>query len=109
MYLVFGVLTTVVGWAVYFAVLWAWKGIFSLPVDDTESALYLAGYTAAQVLQWIAAVLFAFFTNSYFYRWYVLRWKRYFTLFLLAFNWCYIPYFRSMYYKLTIQQHRCFS
>ena len=47
MYLVFGVLTTVVGWAVYFAVLWAWKGIFSLPVDDTESALYLAGYTAA--------------------------------------------------------------
>ena len=63
MYLVFGVLTTVVGWAVYFAVLWAWKGIFSLPVDDTESALYLAGYTAAQVLQWIAAVLFAFFTN----------------------------------------------
>ena len=63
MYLVFGVLTTLVGWAVYFAVLWAWKGIFSLPVDDTSSGMYIAGYTVAQVIQWIAAVLFAFFTN----------------------------------------------
>ena len=64
MYLVFGVLTTFVGWAVYFAVLWAWKGIFSLPVDDTNSALYITGYTVAQVIQWVAAVLFAFFTNK---------------------------------------------
>lgn len=64
MYLVFGVLTTFVGWAVYFAVLWAWKGIFSLPVDDTSSGAYIAGYTVAQVIQWIAAVLFAFFTNK---------------------------------------------
>ena len=62
-YLVFGVLTTFVGWAVYFAVLWIWKGAFSLPVDDTSSGLYIAGYTVAQVIQWIAAVLFAFFTN----------------------------------------------
>ena len=64
MYLVFGVLTTVVGWAVYFAVLWAWKGIFSLPVDDTSSTTYIVGYTVAQVVQWVAAVLFAFFTNK---------------------------------------------
>ena len=63
MYLVFGVLTTIVGWAVYFAVLWAWKGMFSLPVDDTSSGMYIAGYTVAQVIQWVAAVLFAFFTN----------------------------------------------
>lgn len=63
MYLVFGVLTTLIGWVVYFAVLWAWKGIFLLPVDDTSSGMYIAGYTAAQVIQWIAAVLFAFFTN----------------------------------------------
>ena len=62
-YLIFGVLTTFVGWAVYFAVLWIWKGAFSLPVDDTSSGLYIAGYTVAQVIQWIAAVLFAFFTN----------------------------------------------
>ncbi len=62
-YLIFGVLTTFVGWGVYFAVLWIWKGAFSLPVDDTASQTYLVGYTVAQVVQWIAAVLFAFFTN----------------------------------------------
>ncbi|MBE6583784.1 MAG: GtrA family protein [Ruminococcaceae bacterium] len=63
MYLVFGVLTTLVGWLVYFAVLWTWKGIFALPAADTSSATYIAGYSIAQVVQWIAAVLFAFFTN----------------------------------------------
>ncbi len=63
MYLLFGVLTTAVGWIVYFAVLWTWKAIYSLPVDDTSSGMYIAGYTAAQVIQWVAAVLFAFFTN----------------------------------------------
>ena len=63
MYLIFGVLTTFVGWVVYFAVLWAWKGIFSLPIDDTSSGTYIVGYTVAQVIQWVAAVLFAFFTN----------------------------------------------
>ena len=62
-YLVFGVLTTVVGWGVYFLVLWLWKAGFDLPVDDTKSAVYLIGYTVAQVIQWVAAVLFAFFTN----------------------------------------------
>ncbi len=63
MYLLFGVLTTVLSWIVYFAVLWTWKAIFSIPVDDTSSGMYIAGYTAAQVIQWVAAVLFAFFTN----------------------------------------------
>ena len=63
MYLIFGVLTTFVGWGVYFAALWIWKGAFSLPAEDTTSKLYLIGYTVAQVIQWIAAVLFAFFTN----------------------------------------------
>lgn len=63
MYLVFGFLTTVVGWSTYFGVLWAWKAILSLPVEDTSSALYIAGYSIAQVLQWVVAGLFAFFTN----------------------------------------------
>ncbi len=63
LYLVFGVMTTLVGWGVYFVILWAWKAAFSLPVDDTSSGLYIAGYTAAQIIQWVAAVLFAFFTN----------------------------------------------
>lgn len=63
LYLVFGVLTTAVGWAVYFALLWLWRAVFSIPADDTTSAIYFAGYTVAQVTQWVAAVLFAFFTN----------------------------------------------
>ena len=40
MYLLFGVLTTAVGWIVYFAVLWALKGIMGIPVDDTSSGRY---------------------------------------------------------------------
>ncbi|MCQ2430278.1 MAG: GtrA family protein [Clostridia bacterium] len=63
LYLIFGVLTTLVGWVVYFAIFWSWKLGFSIPADDTTSGLYLTGYTIAQVIQWIAAVLFAFFTN----------------------------------------------
>jgi putative flippase GtrA len=63
MYLVFGVLTTAVGWLVYFAVLWALKAVLDIPVEDTSGAKYLGAYTAAQIIQWIAAVLFAFFTN----------------------------------------------
>lgn len=63
MYLLFGVMTTVVGWLVYFVILWSWKAAFSLPVDDTSSGLYIAGYTVSQIIQWVAAVLFAFFTN----------------------------------------------
>ena len=63
LYLVFGVLTTLVGWGVYFVILWAWKAAFAIPAEDTASGIYIAGYTVAQVIQWIAAVLFAFFTN----------------------------------------------
>ncbi len=63
LYLIFGVLTTFVGWAVYFSVLFIWRSAFALPVEDTTSSLYFAGYTTAQILHWIAAVLFAFFTN----------------------------------------------
>ena len=62
-YLFFGVLTTVVGWAVYFGVLFGMKAVMAIPVEDTTSAKYLAAYTVAQVVQWVAAVLFAFFTN----------------------------------------------
>lgn len=63
LYLVFGVGTTAVGWIVYFAVLWSWKAALSLPADDTVSKAYLVGYTVSQVVQWVAAVLFAFVTN----------------------------------------------
>ena len=63
-YLAFGVLTTFVGWAAYFSILFGGKALFSLPAEDTTSGQYLLVYTAAQVLQWIAAVAFAFFTNK---------------------------------------------
>ncbi len=62
-YLFFGIATTFVGWAVYFAVLFSGRAIFSIPTQDTASAKYFALYSAAQVIQWVIAVLFAFFTN----------------------------------------------
>ena len=62
-YLFFGVATTFVGWAVYFLILLNGKAMFGIPAEDTVSATYLAIYTVAQIIQWIAAVLFAFFTN----------------------------------------------
>lgn len=63
LYLVFGVLTTAVGWGVYFTVFYVWKAIFSIPASEVSGDLYMVGYTVAQIVQWIAAVLFAFFTN----------------------------------------------
>jgi putative flippase GtrA len=63
-YLIFGVLTTFVGWFVYFGILLGGKALLDIPPEDTTSADYLIVYTAAQILQWIAAVLFAFFTNK---------------------------------------------
>lgn len=66
LYLVFGVLTTVVGWGVYFVVTYTGRGLLGIPVDDVTSARYLGLYVTAQIVQWIAAVLFAFFTNRAF-------------------------------------------
>ena len=63
MYLVFGVLTTLVSWIVYFGLFRLWKTAFSVPEDQTTSGMYLAGYTVSQVISWVCAVLFAFFTN----------------------------------------------
>ena len=63
MYLLFGVLTTLVGWIVYFAIMIGGRILLDLPQDDTASGAYFALYTAAQLIQWVCAVLFAFFTN----------------------------------------------
>ena len=62
-YLIFGVLTTFVGWAVYFAIMLGGRALLSIPNDDTTSGAYIGLYTAAQLIQWVCAVLFAFFTN----------------------------------------------
>lgn len=63
-YLFFGISTTVVGWVVYFGILLGGKLLLSIPTEDTSSTTYLAIYTVAQVLQWIASVIVAFFTNK---------------------------------------------
>lgn len=61
-YLIFGVMTTVVSLVSNFAVLWSGKAIFS--IESLESAEYLVVFTAAKVISWVCAVLFAFFTNK---------------------------------------------
>ena len=63
MYIIFGVLTTAVSFGVYFALMAGGRAVFGIPADDTTSARYLGVYTAAQLISWVAAVLFAFFTN----------------------------------------------
>ena len=63
LYLVFGVLTTVVGFGTYFFIMLGAEHILHIPMDDKTSFTYLAVYLAAQIIQWVAAVLFAFFTN----------------------------------------------
>ncbi len=62
-YLFFGVLTTAVSWVLYFLIMWGGRGIFGIAADETSGGRYLALYTAAQVISWACAVLFAFFTN----------------------------------------------
>lgn len=64
LYLVFGVLTTLVSWVVRFGILWPGKAIFS--IQDELSVQYTILFTVASVISWICAVLFAFFTNRAF-------------------------------------------
>ncbi len=57
LYLLFGVLTTVVSFAVYFLLLRAGVALFG---EEAEWGVRVA----AQILQWVAGVLFAFVTNK---------------------------------------------
>ncbi len=63
MYLIFGVLTTVVGVGTYTLCFWVAEHILNVPMDDTKAPIYLVTYFAAQIIQWVAAVLVAFYTN----------------------------------------------
>jgi len=63
MYLIFGVLTTAVGFGTYFVLLLvAERG---LGLTDGQPA-YNVARVVAQILQWVLAVLFAYFTNKKF-------------------------------------------
>ena len=63
LYLIFGFFTTVVGWSVYYAILLGGRAIFDIPAGETATGRYIALYTAAQIIQWVCAGLFSFFTN----------------------------------------------
>ena len=63
MYLVFGVLTTVVGFGTYFLIMAGAEHLLDIPMEDETSVTYITVYVIAQIIQWVAAVLFAFFTN----------------------------------------------
>ena len=60
-YLLFGVLTTVVSMATYFGTLWFGESIMLISPEAAEFNLIRI---AAEILQWVLAVLFAFFTNK---------------------------------------------
>ena len=62
-YFIFGVLTTVVGMTTYFGLLAILKKTCGVANDDTTSTTYVIINAISQVVHWIAAVLFAFFTN----------------------------------------------
>ena len=60
-YLIFGVLTTAVGMLTYFGILWLGESVLSISPSASE---FYSVRLAAELLQWVAAVLFAFFTNK---------------------------------------------
>ena len=60
-YLIFGILTTVVSMATYFGILWFGEYKMLINPEDAEFNMVRI---VAEVLQWIMAVLFAFFTNK---------------------------------------------
>ena len=60
-FLFFGTLTTAVAWTIFFGTLWLGENVLLIP---TDSNLFYTVRIAAQILQWIVAVLFAFVTNK---------------------------------------------
>ena len=60
LYVVFGALTTAVNWAVYFLV----TRLLNLHSYPEGSGSYVLIANAGQVIAWVAAVLFAYFTNK---------------------------------------------
>lgn len=60
-YLLFGVLTTVVSMGTYFGVLFIGEELLFISPDDK---IFNVVRVVAEILQWVLAVLFAFFTNK---------------------------------------------
>lgn len=66
MYFIFGVFTSIVSWGTYFLIMGGGRWMLGLETGDVTSGRYIALYTAAQLISWVCAVLFAFFTNRTF-------------------------------------------
>ena len=60
LYVLFGVLTTLVSWAVYLA----FTRLMGIGKMEEGSGRYVLVSNLGQVISWIAAVLFAYFTNK---------------------------------------------
>ncbi len=63
MYLIFGVITTVVAFVTYLLVFEVAEHLLGVPMDDKTAPVYMGVYMAAQIIQWVVAVLTAFYTN----------------------------------------------
>lgn len=63
LYLVFGVLTTLVSWVTQYSIQWLVAAIWQI---EYGSGIYRIISIVATVIAWICAVLFAFFTNRAF-------------------------------------------
>ena len=64
MYLVFGVLTMLVSFGVFYATIYVSTHFFGALEDGKESARYLGWNIAANILKWCSGVLVAFYTNK---------------------------------------------
>lgn len=60
LYLLFGVLTTLVSWCVYYA----WRQLLGLTTYPTDSAQYALIANSGQALAFVLSVAFAFVTNK---------------------------------------------
>jgi putative flippase GtrA len=60
LYLIFGVLTTLVSWGVYYV----WRQLFKLSEYPTDSVQYTLIANSGQVVAFILSVIFAFVTNK---------------------------------------------
>lgn len=63
LYLLFGVLTSVLALLTYLAVFGVAEHLLRVSMEDKTTLAYTVTYIAAQLLQWLVALLSAFYTN----------------------------------------------
>ena len=63
LYLAFGIITTLLAFGTYEGVLLLAEYGLHIPMDDKSALPYVITYVLAQFLQWMAALLSAFYTN----------------------------------------------